>query len=176
MIGFVVGLVTGFGTLGVQRFYLPTVPGLDPDWINFQFGAYAIFINIAATVLAMGAWTLLERPEPAEEARIAAFFARMREPLETEAPRAADGRRAPSPFFITGLGVAAIGAMLLLVSAFTESVTGRWIDIAAGAVLVLLGALLYRTKEKTPPPPPRPLPELVETNPAPAAASTAGDA
>ena len=99
-------------------------------------------------------WSLLVKPEPDEERRIAAFFARMNEPLEAEAPREADGRRAPSPFFITGLGVLAIGAMLLLVSVFSESVTGRWIDIAAGAVLVVVGALLYRTKEtgsETPP-------------------------
>lgn len=154
MVGFVVGILTGFATLGVQQFYLPTRAGLDPDWIKFQFGAYAIFINIGATVLAMLLWSLLVKPEQDEERRIAAFFARMNEPLEAEAPREADGRRAPSPFFITGLGVLAIGAMLLLVSVFSESVTGRWIDIAAGAVLVVVGALLYRTKEtgsETPP-------------------------
>jgi SSS family transporter len=172
MTGFVVGLVVGFGTLAVQRFWLPTLPGLDPDWITYQFGAYAIFINIAATVLAMGAWTLLERPEPAEEARIAAFFARMREPLETE-PRA-DDRGAPSPYFITGLGVAAIGAMLLVVSFFSESATGRWIDVAAGTVLVVLGWLLYRTKPRDPMPAG---PRLVATEPAgaePAAAAAPG--
>jgi SSS family transporter len=177
MIGFVVGLVVGFVNLGLQQLYLPTVPGLDPDWINFQFGAYAIFINISATVLAMMLWTLLVKPEPEEERRIAAFFARMSEPLVAETPRAADGRRAPSPFFITGLGVMGIGAMLLLVSLFSESATGRWIDVAAGAALVLLGGLLYRTKSRdvvatgpllVPPDP-------ADPKPAPAAASSGGE-
>jgi hypothetical protein len=36
--------------------------------------------------------------------------------------------------------------MLVLVSFFTVSATGRWIDLGAGAVLLLLGWLLYRTR------------------------------
>lgn len=147
MVGFLVGLVTGFATLGIQRFYLPRVPGLDADWISFQFGAYAIFINIAATVVAMVLWSLLVKPAPAEAERIQAFFARMEEPLEAPAAEVGEIRNAaPSPFFITGLGVLGIGAMLVLVSFFTPSATGRWIDLGAGAVLSLLGWLLYRTR------------------------------
>jgi hypothetical protein len=68
--------------------------------------------------------------------------------------------------------------MLLLVSVFSESVTGRWIDVAAGAVLVALGGLLYRTKSREPVAagPRATPPEPVESEPAPAAASTGGEA
>jgi hypothetical protein len=90
---------------------------------------------------------LLVKPYPAEAARIQAFFARMDEPLEPPVAEVGGVRKAaPSPFFITGLGVLGIGAMLVLVSFFTVSATGRWIDLGAGAVLLLLGWLLYRTR------------------------------
>ena len=145
LVGFLVGLAVGFTTLGIQRLYLPTVPGLSADWISFEFGAYAIFINVGVTVLAMMLWTRFERRDAAEESRIAAFFARMDVPVE--APAAA-GPRAPSPFYITGLGVIGVAVILLVAALFVESPTGRMIDVGAALVLVVCGVLLYRTRRR----------------------------
>jgi Na+/proline symporter len=152
MTGFLVGLGVGFLTLGVQRWYLPTLPGLDPEWISFQFGAYAIFINVGVTVLAMVLWTLFERRDAAETARIEAFFARLAAPVEAPAAPA-PGREVPSPFFIIGLVVMGIGGMLLLVALVAPDATGRWINLGAGLALGVIGGLLYRTR-----PGPAPLP------------------
>jgi solute:Na+ symporter, SSS family len=141
--GFVVGLNVGFTTLGLQRLYLPTVPGLDPDWITFQFGAYAIFINVGVTALAMVLWTWFEQKSPKEQERIDLFFARLSEPVEASGePLPRQG--VPSPFFITGLVILGIGVLLLGVSLFEETTLGRWINVAAGLVLLLSGYLLYR--------------------------------
>jgi SSS family solute:Na+ symporter len=164
MVGFLVGLAVGFTTLGIQRYYLPGVPGLHPEWISFQFGAYAIFINVGVTLLAMMLWSVLERKDAAERQRIHAFFARMDAPVEAPPPPPPGGR-SPSPYFITGAAVLGIGAMLLVVSFFTRTELGRWIDLGAGVALMAIGALLYRTRPHpgtaapSPPVHPAPLPE-----------------
>ncbi|MBW3630351.1 MAG: Gfo/Idh/MocA family oxidoreductase [Gemmatimonadetes bacterium] len=145
MVGFVVGLLVGFTTLGIQRLYLPGRPGYTADWISFEFGAYAIFINVGVTVLAMMLWTRFERRDAAEDARIADFFARMDVPVEAPA---ASGRSSPSPFYITGVGVLGVAGILLVASFFVESGIGRWIDVGAALVLALCGALLYRTRRR----------------------------
>jgi hypothetical protein len=147
MVGFVVGLIVGFTTLGIQRYYLPTVAGLNPNWITFEFGAYAIFINVGVTILAMVLWSRFEEKDAQEVEKIRAFFARLSVPIG-EARELEAGRRAPSPFFITGLAVLGIGLMLLLVSFLSESATARWINVAAGLVLAACGWLLYRTKQR----------------------------
>ncbi len=143
--GFVVGLIVGFSTLGIQTMYLPTLDGIDPEWITFQFGAYAIFINVGTTILAMAAWTLIETKNPAETSRIDAFFARMRTPLSADEIAPSTDETAPSPFFIAGAAVIGIG-VLLLVSFFTLSTTGRWINLGAGLALCLVGWLFYRKR------------------------------
>lgn len=147
VVGFIVGLISGFVTLGIQRIYLPSVPGIDTEWITFNFGAYAIFINVGVSILAMVIWTLFEKKNPNEVSRIQAFFERMNTPLEeTREPDA--GRRIPSPFFITGIIIVGIGALLLLVSLFESTPLGRWINVIVGVVLCVIGWLLYRTKKK----------------------------
>jgi solute:Na+ symporter, SSS family len=144
VVGFVAGLVTGFTTLWLQQTYLPAQPGADPDWIRFQFGAYAIFINVGVTAVVMALWTVLERKDPGEMRRIQAFFQeRMRVPVAADA-EVGSGRGVPSPFFITGLVILGIGIMLLLVSLLEQTTTGRWINAAAGFTLCAIGWLLYR--------------------------------
>jgi Na+/proline symporter len=159
MAGFLVGLVVGFLTLGVQRFYLPGVAGLDPDWITFEFGAYAIFINVGATVLTMWAWTLFERRDAAEMERSQAFFVHMDTPVRRPLV-SLTAPAGPSPFFLTGAGVMAIGGLLLAASFFTETATGTAIDLVAGTTLIGLGWLLYRTRPRavTPDRPDEPVP------------------
>ena len=145
MVGFLVGLAVGFTTLGVQRLYLPRVPGLSPDWIGFEFGAYAIFINVGVTVVAMVLWTRFERRDAREESRIADFFARMEVPVEAPA---ATGRSAPSAFHVTGLALVGVALTLTVAALFVDSLAGRWIDLGAAAVLAICGALLYRTRRR----------------------------
>lgn len=163
MVGFLVGLIVGFSTLAVQRLYLPRVPGLDPDWIVFEFGAYAIFINVGVTLLAMVAYTLFESRDAAELERSRAFFAGMNTPIEA-IPVAATAAPGPSPFHATGAGVMAIGVLLIGAAPFTHSAAGMAIDLAAGAVLLACGWLLFRTRSRTPP--------VVEVSPQPAGAGS----
>ena len=147
MVGFLVGLVTGFVTLGIQKYYLPTLPDLDPDWVTFEVGAYAIFVNVGVTALAMGLWTLFEKKDPQEVAQIDAFFEQMDVPIEAERELRVD-HKIPSPFFITGIVVLGVGVLLLVLSFLSETSTGRWINVAAGLVLCACGFLLYRTKDR----------------------------
>jgi SSS family solute:Na+ symporter len=144
MFGFIVGLVVGFTNLYLQQRYLPSLPNLDAEWITFQFGAYAIFLNVGLTALAMFLWTVFERRSAAEKARIDEFFVRMDTPIEADRERSVATTKGPSPFLITGIAVAGIGTLLLLVSFFEATAVGRWANVAAGVTLVVVGALIYR--------------------------------
>ncbi|HEX6068904.1 MAG TPA: hypothetical protein VFZ18_03755, partial [Longimicrobiaceae bacterium] len=50
--------------------------------------------------------------------------------------------------YITGMGVMAIGAMLVAAAFFTGSSTGLMIDLVAGAALLACGWILYRTRSR----------------------------
>jgi solute:Na+ symporter, SSS family len=141
--GFVVGVVTGFAKLRVQNLYLPPLAGVDPRRVTYDIAPYAIFINVGVTVVAMLLWTLLERRDPAEAARITGFFDGLRRPV-LAGPSTAPASGAPSPFFITGLVILGIGVLLLAVSPFEETSLGRTINLVAGTVLGLSGWLLSR--------------------------------
>lgn len=144
MFGFLVGLVVGFATLAVQRFYLPGLPDADAQWITFQFGAYAIFVNVAATVLAMVGWTWLERRDAAEVERSRAFFARMETPVLADPVEVAGAAGIPSAFRATGLATAAIGLLLVGAAFFAPTQPGMTIDLIAGGALLVGGGLLAR--------------------------------
>lgn len=146
MFGFLVGLVVGFATLAVQRFYLPGVAGLDAEWVTFEFGAYAIFINVGVTVLAMVLYTVLETRSEDEVERSRAFFARLDTPLEADPVPAGERAEAPSAFPVTGLGILGIGLLLVAAAFFTRTRAGMAIDLGAGSVLILGGWILYRTR------------------------------
>ncbi len=148
VVGFVTGLAAGILTLLVQRFYLPTVAGLDPRWITFQFGAYAIFINVGTALLAMVLWSRFETKSSAEKDRTARFFERMRTPVE--AGETTPEGRVPSPFFITGLIVAGIGLLLLGATVLVDGSFGRGLNALTGLILLLTGGLMYRTKPAEP--------------------------
>ena len=145
--GFVVGVVTGFTTLAVQKYYLPTLPGMSDEWITFEAGAYAIFVNVGVTALTMLIWSLVDRIGRAERARIDAFFERLRAPLVPAVERSVEA--APAPFFITGIIVGVTGLLLIGASFMTATPAGRWIDIASGLALCVIGWVLYsRTRER----------------------------
>lgn len=145
MVGFLVGLLIGFITLAIQRFHLPGVPGLDPEWITFEFGAYAIFINVGVTALVMLVFTLLERRDAQEVERSRDFFVGMDTPIESVRVDAT-ASVGPSPYFITGVGVMAIGGLLVIAAFFTADTTGLVIDLTAAGVLLLCGWLLGRMR------------------------------
>ncbi len=144
VVGFIVGLATGFTTLWLQQSYLPA-QGLDADWLRFEFGAYAIFINVGVTAAAMYLWTLFEKKDPDEMTRIDIFFQQMEVPIEKTRPEDGSSNN-PSPFFITGLAIMGIGVLLLCVSMFESSVAGRWINVSTGIALSISGWLVYRKK------------------------------
>ena len=146
MFGFLVGLTVGFATLAVQRLYLPRREGLDPEWITFEFGAYAIFINVGVTVLAMVLYTAMERRGEEEVERSRAFFARLETPLEVDKPAADGGTGGPSAFPVTGLGIIGVGLLLVVAAFFTATRTGMLIDLVAGATLLAVGWILFRTR------------------------------
>jgi len=49
----------------------------------------------------------------------------------------------PRPFAAIALGFFALALPLFVAVALSESATGRWTNAAAGAVFLLLGALLW---------------------------------
>lgn len=152
IVGFVAGVVTGFTTLGVQTYYLARLEGFDEDWIRFEWSGYSIFINVGVCAAAMALYTLFEKlsgkRRPGEEARIRDFFRRMEQPIEATG-EFSDRGRLPSPFFITGLVMVGIGALLVLVSFLEPTSLGRWINVLAGTGLALVGWILYRSRRPT---------------------------
>lgn len=141
--GFVVGVISGFTMLGIRTYYLPTIEGLDEDWVTLQFGAYSIFVNVATTALAMLLYTWLEKRDPAEVSKIQRFFERMNSPIE-ETGGFVQKHDAPAIFHVVGIVIAGVGLMLVTAAFFPEAPSARLINGLAGVVLLLIGWLFAR--------------------------------
>lgn len=139
--GAAAGITSGF-TCGITLYLVKMLvlakrPGIDPNWLRYDFEAITIFANFASTILGMAVATWLERPTAEERARIEAFFAKLSTPIGAEA--AGKPGEAFSPFYIIGWITGGVG-LLLEISAMTLSAgAGRTIDISAGIVLLLIG-------------------------------------
>ena len=145
------GFVAGFALFLYKLLVLSKQPGVDPNWLRYDFEAISILTNFAVTLGAMLLVTNLERKRPEEIARIAAFFARLETPIDLR-KKDAPGETF-SPFPIMGWITMATGAMLWGAAALQPAGLGRSINFGAGLVLIGIGCgfhLLHRRVTRSP--------------------------
>jgi hypothetical protein len=138
------GLVSGFSFFFYKSFVLAGQPGIDPNWLRYDYEAISILTNFSVTILAMVLTTVLEKPTEEDRAQIEAFFKKLSTPVDAEKTHAKTTGEIFSPFKIIGWVTVGTGAMLLIASLVQPAGLGRYVNIGAGITLCLLGAGLYR--------------------------------
>ena len=142
--GIAAGFASGISLYLYKTFVLAGAPGVDPNWLRYDFEAITILINFAVTAGAMLLVTLLERTSRQERERIEEFFARLSTPIDAGATHARAEEEIFSPFFIIGWITVGTGLLLIAATLGQSSDAGRWINLGAGLALCLLGLCLYR--------------------------------
>lgn len=142
--GIAAGLVSGIGFYLYKMFVLSSQPGIDPNWLRYDYEAMSILTNFGVTILAMVLTTALESPTAEDRAQIASFFQRLATPVDATQTHAKVTGEVFSPFKIIGWVTIGTGAMLLVASFTQPYGLGLYVNGGAGVVLCLLGAGLYQ--------------------------------
>ena len=138
------GFASGFGLFLYKNLVLAHRPGMDPNWLRYDYEAISILVNFGVTLGAMILVSALKPADGAERGRIAAFFARLDTPIDLLRADAPTSLETFSPFALMGWITAAAGVMLWGAAAVQPAGVGRAINAAAGVVLVLLGVGFHR--------------------------------
>jgi len=144
--GFISGLAVGIATFSIKTWYLPTVPGISPDWANYTFEGISIFLNFASTVIGMWLGSVLPVRDAEETGRIFAFFHALDTPISPAEARKPEHDPARAP---VGAATLTVGLLLILAGLFAEAIQARVIDAILGLILVGFGArFLYRARQR----------------------------
>jgi SSS family transporter len=142
--GIATGFVTGLALYLYKTFVLSSRPGIDPNWLRYNFEAISILTNFSATILALLLTSALERVRPEEKAQIESFFQRLSTPVDTQKKDAPVATEVFSPFYIIAWVTAGTGLLLLIASAVQSGGLGRLVNIGAGLALFVLAFALAR--------------------------------
>jgi SSS family transporter len=142
--GVVGGLVSGASCYVYKTWVLARRPGVDPNWLRYDFEAMAIFVNIGVTLGAMALVTAVERVGPEERGRIARFFERLATPIGDESDPYEQEGSVLSPLGIIAHVTAGTGFLLAAAGVVQSPGVGRAINLGSGAALLLLAAAFYR--------------------------------
>jgi solute:Na+ symporter, SSS family len=145
--GFVVGLLSGAITFSFKTWYLPTLPGISPEWSAYTFEGISILINIGMTCLGMWLGSVLPARDLNEQNRIAAFFSALDTPvLPSEMHKQTEDSARPA----LGAATLVVGLLLVLAGLFAGSAQARWIDLSFGLALMAFGRrfLLVRREKR----------------------------
>jgi len=148
------GFIAGFTLFLYKLVVLSKRPGIDPNWLRYDYEAISIVANFAVTLGAMILVTALERTRPEEQARIHKFFERLQTPIDLRSADAPAPNGGFSPFPVMGWITIAAGAMLWGAAALQAAGLGRAINLGAGFVLMVIGAgfhVLHRRVVQAPP-------------------------
>jgi solute:Na+ symporter, SSS family len=144
--GFVSGLVTGVLMLCLKTWYLPSIPGISAQFVSYTFEAISIFFNIGMTALGLWLGSVIPAREPAEEARIAAFFQALDMPVtRSEAGDVAGASNRP----VLAAATIVVGGLLIVAGIVAGPSQARWFDLSVGGALAALGARLAFARSKT---------------------------
>ena len=153
--GIVTGFVCGLSLYFYKTFVLATQPGVDANWLRYDYEAIAILTNFAVTLVAIALVTATEKVSGGERAKIDAFFERLATPIHAGETESAEAGGAFSPFYLIGWVTIGTGLLLLVAAVTQASGTGRAINLGAGIALGLIGAgffLLHRKFRQREPP------------------------
>jgi solute:Na+ symporter, SSS family len=142
--GIATGFVTGLSLYLYKTFVLSSQPGVDPNWLRYNFEAISILTNFSATILALLLTSMFERVTPEEKALIDKFFERLSTPIDSQKTHAKVANEVFSPFYIIAWVTAGTGLLLLIASAVQSGGLGRIVNIGAGLVLFVLAFGLGR--------------------------------
>jgi uncharacterized sodium:solute symporter family permease YidK len=142
--GIIAGLVSGVGFYLYKTLILSNQPGIDPNWLRYDYEAISILTNFTVTILAMMLTTVLEKPTENDRAQIDAFFLKLSTPVDAQKTHAVTTGEIFSPFKIIGWVTIGTGAMLLVASVAQPRGFGQYVNLGAGLALCLLGVGLYQ--------------------------------
>jgi hypothetical protein len=145
--GIAAGFLYGFSLYLYRTLILAKRPGMDPNWLRYDFEAISILSTFAVTIAAMVIVTLWKRATSEELGRSKAFFERLATPI-VKGPEGQAATEGFSPFYILSWITGATGLLLLGAGLVQGSGAGWAINFGAGCVLCLIGAgfqLLHRS-------------------------------
>ncbi|HET9789514.1 MAG TPA: hypothetical protein VFP47_20430, partial [Pyrinomonadaceae bacterium] len=142
--GITAGLISGLSFYFYKTLILAKQPGVDPNWLRYDYEAISILINFAVTLAAILLVSVIERVPRSERAKIDDFFVRLSTPIDVSQTHARITGEVFSPFYIIAWVTAGTGLLLLIASFVQPSGIGRYINIGAGVTLCLLGYGFYR--------------------------------
>lgn len=146
--GIAAGFITGLSFFLYKNFVLAGSPGIDPNWLRYDYEAISILTNFSVTILAMLVVTALERVTAQDRAQIDAFFARLATPIDPAQTHANVQGEVFSPFYIIGWVTIGTGLLLLVASAVQPGGFGRAVNVGAGVALCLVGIGLYQLHKR----------------------------
>jgi solute:Na+ symporter, SSS family len=138
--GITAGFICGLSLFFYKTFALAKQPGIDPNWLRYDFEAITILINFAVTIAAIVLVARLEKARDDEQTEISAFFERLAKPIRADEMEEAKTGEAFSPFYLIGWVTIGTSLLLLGAAARQDSGTGRAINLGAGVALGLIGA------------------------------------
>ena len=136
--GIAAGFASGISLYLVKALVLSRRPGIDADWLRYDYEAITILTNLAVTVGAMAIVTAWERVTPSDREQIDTFFRGLDTPVIRDS--VADRAAPSSPFGV--IAWVTLGTAVLLWSAALVQTSdgGRTINFAAGLVLAVVAA------------------------------------
>jgi SSS family transporter len=146
--GIATGFVCGLSLYFYKTLALATQPGVDPNWLRYDYEAIAILTNFAVTLAAIAIVTAMEKVSGDEQTRISAFFDRLATPIRATETEATEADVVFSPFYLIGWVTIGTGLLLLIAAVTQTSGTGRNINAGAGIALGLIGAGFFRLHRK----------------------------
>ena len=141
--GIVAGLVSGVSLYLYKILVLARRPGIDPDFLRYDYEAVSIIINFSITILALLLMTAFERVTEQDRARINEFFKRLSTPIDPARTHARAAGEVFSPFHIISWITGGAGVLLLIAGAVQPSGVGQYINLGAGLLICLLGLGFY---------------------------------
>jgi solute:Na+ symporter, SSS family len=142
-VGIAAGLISGLSFYFYKTFVLAKQPGIDPNWLRYDYEAISILANFTITLLAILLVTTLGTVSARELAKIDEFFARLTTPIDVSKTHARTTGEVFSPFYIIGWVTAGTGLLLLIAGAVQPTGIGQYINLAAGIFICLLGYGFY---------------------------------
>ena len=142
--GIATGFASGLSLFLYKNLVLSNRPGIDANWLRYDYEAIAILTNFAVTLGAIALVTAFERVSGDERAKIDAFFERLATPIRASETETGKTGEAFSPFYLIGWVTIGTGLLLLIAAVVQPSGIGRNINAGAGIALGLLGAGFFR--------------------------------
>jgi SSS family transporter len=136
--GIATGFICGLSLYLYKTFLLSRQPGIDPNWLRYDFEAISILANFGMTMAAMTLTSFLEKPKPLERAEIDEFFKRLSTPIDREKTHAQVAGEVFSPFYIIAWITGGTGLLLVVASVVQPTQVGRVVNVVSGVVLGFL--------------------------------------